>query len=148
MNYIRLNQVTQVMLSPIPRCNNASMYDFGNRRFYFLLDCPMRYHHTVFNKQSHPKLAFAGPNATMYTYRVMPFGPANGPAIFIAMMFNLCAKWQQFSCSCGVIINNDNDNKIIKDDLFHHTLTEDISFIYMECIFEIAARRQLFLSLT
>ena len=65
------------------------MYAFGDGRFYWLLDCPMGYHQVCVNKRSPPKLAFAGPGASMYTYGVMPFGPVNGPVIFIRMMFNI-----------------------------------------------------------
>ena len=86
VNYIAVNQVTNVMFFPIPRCDNATMYGFGDGRFYFLLGCPMGYHQIEVNKRSQPKLAFAGPDAKMYTYRVLPFGPVNGPFIFITMM--------------------------------------------------------------
>ena len=136
MNYIKLNQVIHVMLSPIPRYDNASMYKFSDGRFHFLLDYPMGYHQISVNKQSRPKLAFAGPTATMYTYRVIPFGSVNGPAIFIAMIFNLCTEWKKLARSCAVIINDKNNtNKIAVDDLFNHSLTEEIAFTYMECIF-------------
>ena len=36
-------------------------------------------------KSSRPKLVFAGPNNTKYTYNVMPFGPVNSPVIFVIL---------------------------------------------------------------
>ena len=89
MNYIKINQVTLVMIFQIPRCDSASMYEFGYGRFYWLLDCTMGYHQVEFNARSREKLAFSVPNASMYTYRVIPFGPVNGPPIFIGMMFDM-----------------------------------------------------------
>ena len=86
---ISLNQVTLVTVFPIPRCDNASMYAYGDGRIYWLLDCTMGYHQICVNKRLRPKLAFAGTGALMYTYCVMPFGPVNGPVSFIRMMFNI-----------------------------------------------------------
>ena len=73
------------------------MYAFGNGRYYWLLDCPMGYHQVCVNKRLRPRLVFAGPGASMYTYGVMPFGPVNGPVIFIRMMFNINREWQVMS---------------------------------------------------
>ena len=89
MNYINLDHVVLFMILPIPRCDSKSIYDFGDGRFYWLIDLPMGYHQVEFNARSREKLAFAGPNSSMYTYRVMPFGPVNGPPIFIGMMFDV-----------------------------------------------------------
>ena len=72
VNYIKLNQVTLVMILPITHCDSASIYEFGDGRSYWLLDLPMRYHQVEFNVISREKLEFAGPNTSMYTYRVMP----------------------------------------------------------------------------
>ena len=93
VNYIGLNQVTLVIFFPIPCCDKATMYEFGDGSFYFLLDCPMGYHQVEVNLRSREKLAFAGPNAKMYTYRVLPFGPVNSPFIFITIMLDLNGKW-------------------------------------------------------
>ena len=89
VNYIKLNQITMVIVFPYPRCDNATMYAFGGARIYFLLDCPQGYHQIRVNKRTRKKLAFAGPDAKIFTYNVMPFGPVNGPACFISMMFDL-----------------------------------------------------------
>ena len=89
VNCIKLNQVTLVVIFPIPRCDSVSMYEFGDGRFYCLLDFPLGYHQEEVKARSRDNLAFAGPNASMYTYRVMPFGQVNGPPIFIGMMFDM-----------------------------------------------------------
>ena len=52
VNYIKLNQVTLVMIFPIPRCDIASMYEFGNGIFYWLLYFPMGYHQVEVNERS------------------------------------------------------------------------------------------------
>ena len=77
----------------------------------------------------------------------MPFGFVNEPAIFITTMFYLCAEWQQLALLRGVLFNDNNNRKIIVEDLFNHTLTEDISFVYTDCMFTIAAFIRLSVSL-
>ena len=62
----------------------------------------MGYHQVEFNTRSREKLSFAGPNVSMYTYRVMSFGPVNGPPIFIGMVFNMNFEWQNVAKSRGV----------------------------------------------
>ena len=52
----------------------------------------------------------------MYTYGVMPFGPVNGPVIFIRMMFNINGEWQMLAIKNGVTIDDDTNTKIIVDD--------------------------------
>ena len=137
VNYIKINQVTLVMISPIPRCDSASMYEFGDGRFYLILDCPMGYHQVEVNARSREKLAFSGPNASMYTYRVMPFGTVNVPPIFIGMMFDMKFEWQTLSKLRGVAINEDTNTKIIVDNLLNHAITEDSEFEYMLCQFKV-----------
>ena len=83
VNYIGLNQVTLVIAYPIPRCDTAVGYQFGDGRRFWLIDCPQGYHQILVAVFSRDKLSFAGPDASVYRYRVMPFGPVNGPTIFI-----------------------------------------------------------------
>ena len=40
-------------------------------------------------KSSQAKLAFAGPCCSKYTHLVIPFGPVNGPVIFIIFIHDL-----------------------------------------------------------
>jgi len=52
----------------------------------FGYDAPMGYHQMAVSPETQEKLAFQGPDAIKWTYTVMPFGPTNGPAMFITMI--------------------------------------------------------------
>ena len=123
------------------------MYEFGDGRLYWMFDCPMGYHQVEVNARSQPKLAFAGPNARLYTWRVMPFGPVNGPTIFINLMLDINQEWQQLAISKGISIDEDTNTKLIVDDVFNHAKGESNAFLYMESQLYIAARRRLSISL-
>ena len=77
----------------------------------------------------------------------MPFGPVNGPVIFISMMFNINDKWQMLAIKNGVIIDDDTNTKIIVDDCFNWAISKDQAFLYMEAQFTVAAHRRLSFSL-
>ena len=62
-------------------------------------------------------------------------------------MLDLNSEWQSLAAERGVTIGDDNNTKIIVDDLFSFCLSEAIVFIYMEAIFDVAARRRLYFSL-
>ena len=147
VNYIKLNQVKLVMIFLIPCCDIASMYEFGDGRFYWFLGFPMEYHQVEVNARSRERLAFAGPNASMYTYRLMNFGPVNGPSIYIGMMFDMNFWWQTLAKSCGVEINEDANTKIIVDDFLNHAITEDVAFENILCQFKVDALRRFSFSL-
>ena len=102
---------------------------------------PYIYHQVDVNQQSREKLAFVGPDAKMFTYRVLIFGPVNGPFVFITMILDLNSGLQILAAEHGITIGNENNTKIIVDDLFNFCLSEAITFIYMECLFEVAACR-------
>lgn len=141
--YLQLNQVTRVWVFPDPRCDNASMYEFGDGCLYWFFDCLMGYHQVQVNVRSRPKLAFAGPDATLYTYCVMPFGPVNGPEMFIRMICDINREWQTLAAGRGVVFDEDTNTRIIVDDLFNHSKNKDTTFTYMSAQLEIAARRRL-----
>jgi hypothetical protein len=82
INYIPLNSATRIIAYPIPRCNSAINEEFGLGVLYWLFDAPMGYHQLAVALASQEKLAFQGPDAIKWTYRVMPFGPTNGPTTF------------------------------------------------------------------
>jgi hypothetical protein len=84
VSYIPLNQVTRVIPYPIPRCDSAVFLAFGMAIWFWMWDAPQGYHQIRVAENSQEKLAFAGPNATKWTYNVMPFGPVNGPSTFIS----------------------------------------------------------------
>jgi hypothetical protein len=44
VNYILLNKITRPVQYPIPRCDNAVMYGFGEATFFILLDAFSGYH--------------------------------------------------------------------------------------------------------
>jgi hypothetical protein len=83
INYIALNRVTKVIGYPIPCCDFAAMISMGGGKFRWLLDAPQGFHQIGVDKASQEKLAFAGPYTRKYTYKVMPFGPVNGPVTFV-----------------------------------------------------------------
>ena len=83
VNYIPLNSVTRTIAYPILRCDSAINEEFGMGVLYWLFDAPMGYHQLSVAPASQEKLAFQGPDAIKWTYRVMPFGPTNSPATFI-----------------------------------------------------------------
>ena len=143
----KLHQVTRVWAFPVPRCDDASMYEFDDGRKIWLFDCPMGYHQVEVNERSRLKLAFAGPDADLYTYRVMPFGLVNGPEIFIRLIHDINQDWQTLALTRGVLFYEDTNTRIIVDDLFNHALDDEIVFTYMEAQLEVSALRRLSLSL-
>ena len=129
MSYIRLNQVTRVITYPMPRCNNATGMQFGDAAWHWLLDCPQGYHQVSVNEESREKLAFAGPGTIKWRYCVMPFGPVNGPSIFIRLIHDWDKEWKTLAAKRGVQICADNNSKItrrqrccpVDRDMFQHT---------------------------
>ena len=77
----------------------------------------------------------------------MPFGPVNGPTIFINMMLDINQEWQTLAKSKGAKIDEDTNTKLIVDDTFNHGKGVENSFIYMESQLYVATRRRLSISL-
>jgi len=84
-----------------------------------MYDTPMGYHQLSVLPESQEKLAFQGPDAIKWTYVVIPFGPVNGPATFIAMIHNLNSVWKKVAKSQGLSIDDDTNTNIIVDDIFN-----------------------------
>ena len=100
VNYIALNAVTKIIAMPIPQCDSAVGMSFGGSRFKWLIDAIYGYNQIRVARSSRDKLAFAGPNCTKYTYFVMPFGPVNGPVIFIVFIVfthDMDATWKNLA---------------------------------------------------
>jgi hypothetical protein len=93
VNYIALNAVTKIVAMPIPRCDSAVGMSCGGSKYKWLMDAISGYNQIRVAESSRDKLAFAGPNCTKYTYFVMPFGPVNGPVIFIVFIHDMDATW-------------------------------------------------------
>jgi hypothetical protein len=132
VNYIPLNAVTQVNAYPIPRCDSMVMFAFGDAIYFWLMDAPQGYHQLRVSPGSRIKLAFQGPDAIKWTYNVMPFGPVNGPAIFVEFIHDVDGTWKQVAIKRGVPINDSNNTRIIIDDIFSHSVSFDIFLQLLE----------------
>jgi hypothetical protein len=110
-------------------------------------DVPQGYHQIRIAKDSQEKLAFAGPNATKWTYNVMPFGPVNGPSTFIAFIHNMNGAWQELACSLGLNINKDMNTTIIVDDIVSWAKQVMSALLYMKCQLCVCQSQNLSLSL-
>ena len=133
VNYVPLNSVTCIIAYLIPRCNYAVSVELGNGQFLWLFDAPSGYHQLAIKKESQEKLAFQGPDAIKWTYTVMPFGPTNGPATFINMIYDVDRQWKALATSVGITVGDTTNMRIIIDDIVSHGPTIDISLLYMEC---------------
>ncbi len=89
INYIPLNQITRPIVYSIPHCNSAVNLTFGTGKWIWLWDAPSGYHQIGVSPCSQDKLAFAGPDATKWTYNIMPFGPVNGAPTFITFIHDV-----------------------------------------------------------
>jgi hypothetical protein len=147
VNYIPLNSVTRIIAYPIPQCDSAINEEFGLGVLYWLFDAPMGYHQLAATFASQEKLAFQGPNAIKWTYRVMLFGPTNGPATFINFIHGVDSQWKALAEKSGLVINNDTNTKIIVDDIFPWAKTIGNALLYIECHICVCQSYQLLLSL-
>jgi hypothetical protein len=107
----------------------------------------MGYHQLAVAPSSQEKLAFQGPNAIKWTYRVMPFGPTNGPVTFINFIHDVDSQWKALATKSGLFIDNDANTKIILDDIFSWGKTLDKALLYIECQLRVCQSYRLSLSL-
>ena len=147
VNFIPLNQITRIISYPIPRCDSAVHLAFGDGTWMWLFDAPQGYHQIRVAAESQTKLSFAGPDATKYCYNVMPFGPVNGPAIFITFIHDIDSSWKADARDEGVIIDEDTNTKIIVDDILSWSTILSTALAYMECQLRRAQCENLSLSL-
>jgi hypothetical protein len=135
VNYIPLNAITEPIAYPIPRCDAAVTLAFGDGIYIWLMDAPQGYHQLRFAKESQPKLAFQGPDAVKYTYGVMPFGPMNGPTIFIDFIHDMDSGWKALATTRGVPLGESNNTCIIVDDilLFAETFCIAMTYLFRIC---------------
>jgi hypothetical protein len=110
-------------------------------------DAPQGYHQICVVKESQEKLAFAGPNATKWTYNVMPFGPVNGPSTFIAFIHDMDGTWKDLACSLGHVINKNMNTTIIVDNIVSWADQAMAALLYMECQLCVCLSQNLSLSL-
>ena len=147
INYIGLNRVTKIITYPIPRCDFAAMISMGRGKFRWLLDAPQGFHQISVDAESQEKLAFAGPYTRKYTYRVMPFGPVNGPVTFVIFIYDCKADWDELAIERGIDVGNGTDTVIIIDDIHGIAKDWDTALRYLEAMFDVCLRRRLSLNL-
>jgi hypothetical protein len=147
VNYIPSNQITCIIAYPIPRCNSAIFLAFRIAQWFWMWDAPQGYHQICIAKESQEKLAFAGPNATKWTYNVMPFGPVNGPSTFIAFIHDMDGTWKELARSLGLTINKNMNTTIIVDDIVSWADQAMAALLYMECQLCVCLSQNLSLSL-
>ena len=147
VNYIALNAVTKIIAMPIPRCDTAVGISFGGSRWKWLMDAISGYNQIKVAKSSQDKLAFAGPNCTKYTYRVMPFGPVNGPVIFSVFNHDMDETWRDLAMERGVVFDAATGTRIIVDDVFSWAPTFDAFIKYLICQLDVCLSQNLSLSL-
>ena len=147
VNYVALNAITRVIAFPIPRCDEAVNNSFGGSKIRWLMDAPSGYHQIRVAQGSQQKLAFAGPDGTKFTYLVMPFGPVNGPFIFIVFIHDLDVTWKKLATSKNIQINNQTNTKIIVDDIFSWAKCYKTAFALLRCQLQVCRSQNLSLSL-
>lgn len=147
VNYIPLNAITRVIAYPIPRCDSHVQLAFGDSVFFYLMDAPQGYHQLRVGPESRLKLAFHGPDAIKWTYNVMPFGPVNGPAIFIKFIHNIDGTWKSVATSQNIFIDDSTNTRIIVNDVFTHAITFDVALRFLECQLRVAKSQNLSLNL-
>ena len=128
VNYIPLNGVTCIIAYPIPQCDSAVFNKFCRGKWWW-----MCYHQLAVEKASQDKLAFQGVDVIKWTYTVMPFGPTNGPATFINFIHDVNRIWKELAKSLGITIDDDNNTRIIVDDIVSWADTFQRSLMYMRC---------------
>ena len=147
VNYIPLNSITKIIAMPIPRCDEAVGNSFGGSSWRWLMDAISGYNQISVAKSSQPKLAFAGPSCSKYTYLVIPFGPVNGPVIFIVFIHDLDSTWKALALKRGIPIDGKTNTKIIVDDIFSWAPTFEVAIEYLKCQLDICMSQNLSLSL-
>jgi hypothetical protein len=77
----------------------------------------------------------------------MPFGPTNGPAMFIQFIHDVDSQWKVLALKSGLVIDNNTNTKIIIDDIFSWEKLLAEALVYMECQLWICFAYRLSLSL-
>jgi hypothetical protein len=147
VSYRKLNSVTLAFAYPIPRCDDA-IDDFGDGvgRLFISLDAHQGYHQILVRLSDREKLAFFAPDQKKYTFKVMPFGPTNAPAVYTAMMRQLQDEWDSLfeelhpnsaHRGCRVII----------DDILLYSSDVTTLIQYLDCVCQVFIKYQVSLKL-
>ena len=121
--------------------------EFGSGIMYLLFDAPMGYHQLAVELASQEKLAFQGPDAIKWMYRVMPFGPTNGPATFIQFIHDVDSQWKALAVKSGLFIDNNTNTKIIVDGILSWEKSLAAALLYIECQLRVCLAYHLSLTL-
>jgi hypothetical protein len=136
VNFIPLNQVTCLVAYSIPCCNMAVEGAFGGS-WIWPYNALMGYHWISASEETQEKIAFQEPDAIKWTYKVMPFGPTNGPAIFLTIIHNVNSVWKESTRSEGLHVGTCVGTAIIINDILNwaKSLKQAIQFIVCQlCI--------------
>ncbi len=147
INYILLNQITCLVAYPIPHSDSLVYLTFCDGHWMWMWDAPQGYHQIGVEEASQVKLAFSGPDATKWTYNVMPFGPINSPTTFIAFIHNFDSTWKSLATLHGVVIDENTNMNIIVGDIVSWAKPYKTALIYMKCQLHVCQSQNLFLSL-
>jgi hypothetical protein len=112
-----------------------------------MFDAPMGYHQLAVALASQEKLAFQGVDAIKWTYNVMPFGPTNGPAIFVSFIYDIDSVWKKLTTSHGVLIGDTMNTRIIINDIVSWLSTVDYALEYIRCQLKVCQPYRLSLNL-
>jgi hypothetical protein len=119
---------------PVNRWDATLVFvEFGNGLWLWLFDTPSGYHQLAVALESQKILAFQEPDAIKWTYMVMPFGPTNGPATFINLIYDANNQWKSLASLLGTMIGEDTNTQIIINDIVSHGADANTSLRYMEC---------------
>jgi hypothetical protein len=77
------------------------------------------------------QLAVSPVDAIKWTYTVMPFGPTNGPAIFITFIHGVNSIWKELAKQNSLPINTDMNTCIIVDDIVSWVESPTCALAYM-----------------
>ncbi len=127
--------------------NTTLVHRFSNSHWMWLWDAPMGYHQIGVECDLQDKLAFVGPDATKWTYNVMPFVLVNGPATFIPFNHDFDSSCKELASSHGVHINKDTNTNIIVDNILSWAKSLMTACVYMECQLRISQSQNLSFSL-
>lgn len=147
VNYIPLNAVTRVTAYPIPRCDSAVRISFNGFTWLWFMDAIHGHHQIRVDEHTREKLAFAGPDAIKWTYNVMPFGPVNGPSIFIGFMHDMQSRWNEVAAAEGIDTTADVGDRLIVDDILSYARSWVLAITYLECQLRVCRAQNLSLSL-
>jgi hypothetical protein len=135
--------ITRPAEYPIPRCDDAVMFGFGQATHYILLDAFSGYHQIKLSEASAIKTAFYAPHGRKYMWVVMPFELRNCSSVFIAMMHDLKELWTSECEKEGIIPSHDEGTTSIMNDTLLYAVGIEHAFIIVRCICKIGRKYHL-----